>query len=90
MKNSEIMFSSKTDEWSTPQSFFDKLNAEFNFNLDPAATDINHKCSRYFTAKEDGLTQNWGGVEYFVTRLIARLRSGREKRLLRLNRTTLS
>lgn len=62
MKNPEIMFSSKTDEWSTPQSFFDKLNAEFDFNLDAAATDENHKCSRYFTAKEDGLTQNWGGV----------------------------
>lgn len=64
--NKEVMFSSKTDEWYTPQEFFDKLDAEFHFNLDPCATDFNHKCDRYFTKDDDGLQQKWGGCRVFV------------------------
>lgn len=56
------MFSSKTDLWSTPQDFFDKLNKEFNFNLDPCSTHENAKCEEHFTIVEDGLKQNWGGT----------------------------
>lgn len=62
---SEVLFSSKTDEWATPQDFFDKLNTEFNFTLDPCADDNNHKCKKYFTKKEDGLLQDWGGETVF-------------------------
>lgn len=29
--NNNVMFSSKTDVWATPQRFFDELNREFNF-----------------------------------------------------------
>ena len=61
-----VMFSSKSNEWTTPQEFFDKLNEEFNFNLDPCSTDENHKCDRYFTKKQDGLKQDWGGQRVFV------------------------
>ena len=61
--NTEVMFSSSTDNWATPQEFFDGLNQEFDFTLDPCADDINHKCDRYFTRKDDGLSQNWGGVQ---------------------------
>ena len=57
----KVLFSSKTDLWSTPQDFFDKLNKEFNFTLDPCATDSNHKCGKYFTIDDDGLKQNWEG-----------------------------
>ena len=32
--NTELMFSSKTDLWETPQDLFDKLNNEFQFTLD--------------------------------------------------------
>ena len=39
------MFSSKNQEWQTPQDFFDKLNGVFHFVLDPAATDANTMCS---------------------------------------------
>ena len=60
---SEGMFSSKTDNWSTPQDFFDELNKEFAFTLDPCADDHNHKCEKYFTREQDGLSQNWGGQE---------------------------
>ena len=63
--NIEVMFSSKTDEWSTPQDFFDKLNDEFRFDLDPCADESNHKCERYFSKAEDGLSRNWGGNRVF-------------------------
>ncbi len=63
--NTDLMFSSKTDNWATPQSFFDELNKEFGFNLDPCADDENHKCGKYFTIKENGLIQNWGGYRVF-------------------------
>ena len=59
------MFSSTTDLWATPQDFFDKLNEEFHFTLDPCATPENAKCERYFTKEQDGLKQNWGGAKVF-------------------------
>ncbi|MCI9069866.1 MAG: adenine methyltransferase [Clostridium sp.] len=59
--NTDLMFSSKTDLWSTPQDFFDKLNDEFNFDLDPCCTRENAKCKKYFTINEDGLKQSWEG-----------------------------
>jgi hypothetical protein len=36
-----VHFSSKTDEWATPQRVFDELDKEFHFTLDPAATIAN-------------------------------------------------
>ena len=57
--NNKLMFSSATDEWSTPQDVFDKLNEEFSFTLDPCANDTNDKCKKYFTKTENGLLQNW-------------------------------
>lgn len=59
------MFSSVTDEWYTPIDFYNELNKEFNFNLDPCATDINHKCAKYFTKEDNGLLQSWGGYNVF-------------------------
>ena len=57
--NNEIMFSSKTDEWSTPQDLFDKLNEEFHFDLDVCANESNHKCALYYDRKQDGLKMPW-------------------------------
>ena len=65
MQNIEIMFSSKSNDWSTPQDFFDELNAEFGFTLDPCADEFNHKCNKYFTEGDDGLLQDWGGEIVF-------------------------
>lgn len=64
MKTS-VMFSSETDEWYTPIDFYNELNKEFNFNLDPCATDYNHKCNKYFTKEDNGLLQNWGGYRVY-------------------------
>ena len=63
--NTEIMFSSKTDLWETPQSFYDELDKEFQFTLDPCATPENAKCEMFFTKEMNGLTQNWGGNRVF-------------------------
>lgn len=59
------MFRSTTDQWATPQTFFDKINKEFNFTLDPCADSTNHKCPLYYTKEQNGLLQNWGGHTVF-------------------------
>jgi len=55
----KVMFSSASDEYATPQSFYDKLNMEFNFQLDPASSPDNHKCWSFYTMEEDGLSKSW-------------------------------
>ncbi len=55
----KAMVSSKTNEWATPQDFFDKLNEEFHFTLDVSATEENAKCKKFFTLNDDGLKQDW-------------------------------
>lgn len=59
--NTNLMFSSKTDDWETPQEFFDDLDKEFCFDLDACADEKNHKCAQYFTREQDGLKQDWAG-----------------------------
>lgn len=56
------MMTSNTDMWATPQDFFDKLNKEFNFQLDVCAVSKNAKCDKYFSPEVDGLNQEWEGV----------------------------
>lgn len=62
--NTNGVFSSRTDEWATPQWLFDELDTEHHFTLDPCATDENHKCDMYYTKAQDGLKQSWGGRRY--------------------------
>lgn len=61
-----VHFSSKSNEWTTPQYLFDELNEEFNFTLDPCATDENAKCSKYFTIEDDGLSKDWSNDVVFM------------------------
>ena len=60
--NTDVMFSSKTNLWETPQDFFNKLDEEFHFDLDVCALPENAKCERYFTPEVDGLSKPWKGV----------------------------
>jgi phage N-6-adenine-methyltransferase len=60
--NNELMFSSKTDMWATPQAFFDKLHAVFRFETDVCALPDNAKCETYYTPDKDGLAQDWKGT----------------------------
>lgn len=61
------LFSSDTAEWATPRDFFEKLDAEFHFDLDPCSTHENAKCERHFTLEDNGLEKNWGGRECSAT-----------------------
>ena len=60
--NTDLMFSSKTDLWATPQDFFDRLNEVFRFDLDVCALPENAKCQKFFTPEIDGLSQEWKGT----------------------------
>lgn len=60
----ETLFSHKKDEWETPEALFQELDNEFHFDLDACASDENHKCDKYYTMAEDGLSKNWGGIQY--------------------------
>jgi len=60
--NKALMFGKASDEWSTPQAFFDELDAEFGFALDVAATKDNAKCVGYLGIDglyEDALLASW-------------------------------
>lgn len=59
------MFSSESSEWGTPQEFFDELDREFHFTLDPCATKENAKCERYYTKNDNGLRMKWGTETVF-------------------------
>ena len=61
-----VHFSSKSNEWTTPQHLFDELNQEFNFTLDPCATEENAKCSKHFTIEDDGLSKDWSNDVVFM------------------------
>ena len=65
MKNQNIFFSSNSDEYATPSEIFSELDREFEFTLDPCATDENHKCAKYYTKEQDGLVKDWDGENVF-------------------------
>lgn len=60
-KKTSVHFSSKTDQWETPQDFFNSVQVEFKLNLDVCATNENHKLWDWFTKIDDGLSQDWKG-----------------------------
>lgn len=60
--NTSPHFSSASDNWATPQDFFDKMNSRFGpFELDVCASKENAKCPRYFTSDDNGLSRQWDG-----------------------------
>ena len=73
------LFTSNTDEWATPQDFFDALDKEFHFSLDVAATKENAKCAKFYTAEDDGLQKSWGGVYGAILRMAGKSAFGSKK-----------
>lgn len=53
-----IAFARRTD-WGTPPWLFQRLDREFRFTVDAAASPENAKCRRFWTLEEDGLAQDW-------------------------------
>jgi site-specific DNA-methyltransferase (adenine-specific) len=55
------LFASISNEWETPQKFYEELDKEFHFDLDPSSNTQNHKCKFYYTIFDDGLKKDWFG-----------------------------
>ncbi len=66
-KMNKGMYMSKSYEYETPQSLFDELDKEFNFDLDPCASIKNKKCDKYYSKDQDGLQLNWIIFPYIKT-----------------------
>lgn len=62
MAINNILYSSESVVWETPQALFNKLNDEFHFDIDVCATPENAKCCKFFSPLDDGLSQDWQGV----------------------------
>ena len=60
------LFSSNSNEWETPGDLYNSLDAEFHFTLDPCSTEANHKCPKYYTRLDDGLSKDWSGERVFM------------------------
>ena len=57
--NTAVMFSHHTDEWSTPDSVYQSLHAEFGFGLDAAAAENNATCHAWFSKDTNALVVDW-------------------------------
>jgi len=47
------------NSWSTPDYVYKALACEFDFVLDAAASDSNHKCAKYLTKEQNALQTDW-------------------------------
>tara|TARA_R100000781_G_C4077522_1_gene126603 strand:- start:1362 stop:1802 length:441 start_codon:yes stop_codon:yes gene_type:complete len=59
-----VHFSSKTDDWYTPQYIIDDVCESYGlgwFELDVCASKENAKASVFYTKEDDGLSKNWFG-----------------------------
>lgn len=52
------------DLWQTPPSLFNKLDMEFAFTCDVAASDSNYLAPTYYTEEDDSLDLGWGDVNW--------------------------
>lgn len=58
-QENSVHFSSKTDEWATPQKLFEELTHRYSIGLDVCATAENAKSKKYYEREADGLSQEW-------------------------------
>ena len=65
-QTTKTMFSSKSNEWATPQAFYERLNEVHKFTLDPCADAENKKCEKFYTADDNGLAHSWQGETVFM------------------------
>jgi site-specific DNA-methyltransferase (adenine-specific) len=78
-RTQSLMFENNKDNWETPEYLYEWLNRQYKFTLDPCADDLNHKCEKYFTEKDDGLKQTWWGESVFCNPPYSQLKKWLEK-----------
>lgn len=61
-----VMGSSVDMTWATPQEWFNYLDLEFKFTLDPCCVPETAKCELFFTPVENGLAQSWQDHRVFM------------------------
>lgn len=54
------------DLWRTPPELFNRMDQEFGFDCDVAASDENHLCANWLTEEQDALCNlgDWGDVNW--------------------------
>lgn len=62
----QVMRSSKDMTWATPAQWFEYLNLEFKFTLDPCCFSETAKCKKFFTPNDDGLSKSWADERVFM------------------------
>lgn len=62
----ELVRSSKDHTWETPRKWFEYLDLEFGFTLDPCCTQKTAKCKKFFTPEDNGLNQSWKEERVFM------------------------
>lgn len=62
----KVHYSSNDHEWYTPRTFFNRLNTQWNFTLDPCATKESALCKKFYTKEDDGLKQSWAKERVFM------------------------
>lgn len=50
------------DEWETPQYFYNLLDEEFRFDIDPCASESNAKCKRWLSDYKEPWGRGWAFV----------------------------
>ena len=59
-KTQDVMFSSNSDEWETPQDLYDYLDLKYGpFHLDPCATKETAKCPNFLTIEDDAFSDKY-------------------------------
>lgn len=84
----KALFSSAKEDWATPQDFFDELDKEFHFDLDPCADAENAKCKEFFTKEQNGLLQDWGALRLLQSTLRENLNRRMDQKVLRRSAET--
>lgn len=60
------LFTSNTEEWATPQLFFDEIQKEFHLDQDVCATGENAKCVGFWSKDNNGLIQDWNKMRCWM------------------------
>jgi phage N-6-adenine-methyltransferase len=62
----DVMKRSNDTTWATPQQWYDYLDLEFKFTLDPCCSPATAKCKRYYTEADNGLEKSWADERVFM------------------------